>query len=1739
MLVPGYRPLSRLLDGHNAMVWTALREADDQPVVLKVLRGPRPSAEQRARFWREVDITRAAQGPGVVRLLDVVDDPHAPAMVLEDLDAKPLAQHIADGLPPIAAALAVGLGAARALIGVHSAKIVHRDLSPGNLIWDPDSGAVTLIDFGISSRGGREAARGASARPAEGTLATIAPEQTGRTNRSIDHRADLYGLGATLYHLLTGRPPFVGADALDVVSGHLSRAPTPPDQLRAAVPPALSAVVLRLLAKAPDDRYQTAAGLAADLAALQSALAAGRPLDGFTPGQHDRPAGLQLSERLVGRTGEVAVLHGAFGRARAGARGLLLVGGYAGIGKTALVGELLSSITVSEGVFLAGKYDQVQRDLPYAGLFGALRGLVAEVLAGDDESLEVWRARFAGAVGELGQLLVDAVPALGALLGPQPAPPPLTAAEAEARFDGLMLRVLRALSGPAHPLVLFLDDLQWADVASLRLLLRLVRDPATSHALIIGAFRDNEVNGAHPLALAVRELEAERAPLSALHLGPLRPDDSAQLVCEAVERADPEAAALAALLHQRTGGNPFFLTRALTALGEDGLIARGPDGRFTWDEAAVAAATIDEDVVTFLSRRLDELPADTRRALALGALLGARFTLDALGRLQGWPPARAAAALGAARAAGLLLRADASPFDEADLRPDGDPPPLAYRFLHDRVQQAAEGILAADERAALRLHVARAWASAGEAARADRLFDLVAHYAAARALVTDPAERAAAAHLMLTAGRRAIAAAAFGLAQRTLEAGVSLLPADAWQADRPLALGLTEQACVAAWLAGDFARMDALRAIVVEAAPDPMARLAVDEAHIQSMMARNRVNDAVDLALAVLDRLGEPLPHHPGPEDVGGALQAALGALGAAGPDALVRAPLCADPQVLAAQRIKINVFGAAYYGRPMLAPVLGFSVVQRSVSAGPSPETAMGLTVVGLILCSAGQLEAGLQLGDQAVAVNDRMDDRRLAGRTLHMLYTHVRIWADPWRSLRDRLREVYASELSGGDVEFAAFSAFMSCTLSLHVGDPLDEVDAGMTQFAGAIRSLGQETSLLGLKMQHQAVAALRGASEDPLLVAGPLYDERTALPDHIAKADASNLYVFYTTKLFLLVYQGAFDEAAAAVEAAMAWQAGAVSSVFVPAFTFLSGLTAAEQARRGAPDRDALLTRARALRDQVAAWAAMGPANQRHRVDLLDALLAAAEGRLAEATPRFEAAIAGARAQGWLHDEALALDLAGRAHLDGGLHFIGQAFLGGARQTWARWGAKARLARLDQELGGPAPGAGPTSARVRPGWSLPATATIPLGTTALGGGGLDLAALLKASQALTSRLQLTELVPALLEAARSAAGATAAALLLPGETGLRPVGAVAADGGPAPHLLEAGALPQRALRLVARSQRLVLLGEGPEGEQLKRDPAVRDRGLRSLLCAPLLSQGRLAAVLWLEHDQAEGAFPPERARVVEALAAQAAIAIENARLFEDMEQQVRARTAELVAARTEAEGARDRADGLLLNMLPRRVVDELKAAGSYPSRHIPAATVLFTDFQGFTAASERMAPTDLVAELERCFGAFDRIVDRNGVEKVKTIGDAYMAIGGAPIPNRTHPVDCVLAALQMRDHMSTPGPDGQAPLFALRIGVHTGPLVAGVIGERRLAYDVWGDTVNTASRMESSGAVGRVNVSAATWAAVQGFFVGTPRGKVAAKGKGEVEMVFVDGLRPALSVDGRGQTPNGAFWALRGAL
>lgn len=1730
-----FESLTKLHQGHHAILWRARRSTDGEPVVLKVLKGPRPSGRLLTRFRREAAITQQLQGEGVVRLIEFRDSESEPVMVMEDHGARSLARLLADGALSIADGLRIAEDVVRVLTRIHASRVVHRDVSPGNVLWNTQSFKASLIDFGISSRQARESARGVTTeRRLEGTLAYIAPEQTGRMNRSIDYRADYYALGATLYHLLTGRQPFPGDDPLELVYSHIARPPAPLRTVRPDIPKGVEALVLKLLSKDPEDRYQGPAALLRDLSSLRARLLTNDSSD-FVPGLGDHPPELVLPERLYGREEEKALLLGAWERARRGGRELLMVAGYSGIGKTALIGEVQQPIASSRGLFVRGKFDQFARGVPYAALNSALRHFLMGVLANDDATVSTWRDRLSEAIGDLGALLVDSIPELGMLLGAPSPVPDLPAAEAEARFDGLMLRLVHSLAHRAHPLVLFLDDLQWADLPTLRLLARLTRDPQAHHLLLIGAYRDNEVDGAHPLTLTMRELEHAGAAVTVMALGPLHSGHIQQLVADTIGRNDPSTVRLSAVLGDRTGGNPFFMARMLTAWSEDGLIELdSATGHWTWDIGAVEAASIAEDVVAFVGRRLDELPESSRKALALGALLGDTFGLRQLSTLMDVPLSETALSLGFARQKGLLVRLDQSLIDESDI-PDtlDESVHPEYRFLHDRVQQAASESLGAQESLEWRLRIARQLAARPVEQRAEILFDLVNHYNAVDELLTDSSERFQVAQWNVEAARRAVASAAFEPAHTYLSHAVVLLPDNIWDIDHTLALSVYQEAANAAWLATDFGRMEELIDTVSQHARSPIERFAVDEAFIQSLMSRNQVREAAERAVDVANGLGDTIPTDPTQEDVGSILMATIGMVQSAGDGALVTAPVASDPSVLAMQRIKANVFGAAYYGKPMVAPVLGFHMVQRSLEHGVSPETSFGLTVIGLVLCSAGEFDGGIGFGQLALAVNDRMDDRRLAQRTLHMWNTHLRFWRDSWRDCRDDLREVYKGELAGGDVEFAAFSAFMTSTMTWAMGEPLAAVDSLMSDFTGAITALGQETQLIGMNMQHQAVQALRGETEHPRLVAGPLYDERVMVSEHIAGQDASNLFVFYTTKVYLLTLQGAFDEAVDTSEHGLAWQAGAASSIFVPQFWFYRGVAAAAAVRQRPQDRDTLLEVTREALEKHILWAEKGPANQAHRRSLLAAEVARIEGDFATATRNYERAIQQAHEQRFLQDEALALELAARYQLDQGNRYMGCSYLTDARAAYDAWGARIQVSNLDDEFTTEL--AKVSSGRVdKRSLSTVVTQTADWGRQNLSET-FDQRALIKSAQALASELSLAGLIPKLLRIATAAGGATTASLVLPSDEGL----VVEAELDVTGHislqrtLLSATMhLPDSVLRLAARTRQPQVIANLSQDERFTDDPVLQHRSPHSVLCVPLVQQGQLTAILHLEHDKASYAFPPERVQVVQALAAQAAISIQNARLYESLEERVRERTTELLEARKLAEQERDRADDLLLNILPARVAHEMKDSGAYKTRSIGSASVLFTDFKGFTAASARMTPEALIAELERLFSDFDEVMDHFGITKLKTIGDAYMAIGGAPVPTNTHPVDCVLAALVLRDLMDRPRPDGSPSLFGVRIGVHTGPLVAGVIGKRRFAYDVWGDTVNTAARMESGGAPGRVNVSRATFDVIEPLFDTEARGFRAAKGKGDIEMFFVHGIRPELSKGGDRRTPNEAF-------
>ncbi len=1703
MAPTGFDDQVRLSDGRQSVVYRARRSSDSRRVILKVLRGPRPSPEAQARFQAEYQLTRLAAGPGSVDCLEL-DDGDEPTLVLVDVGATSLDQVVADGPLEVADVLAIARQVAETLARIHDLGVIHKDVCPANLVWNRSTGAVELIDFGIASRLQRHEVAEASSDALLGTLAYLAPEQSGRMNRSVDSRSDLYALGATLYHLLCGRPPFTADDPLDVIHAHIARQPDRVDAVRPEVPAALADIIDRLLMKGADDRYQSADGLAADLLRCAERFAGG---DGssFDLGTDDGPSRLLVPEHLYGRDRELDELLQAFERVRSGRCELLLVGGWAGIGKTRLVNELRPAMLETRAFYVEGKHDQFQRGTPYAAILAALGRLLRSVLGEPDAEVARWRDLLVDAAGEQLPLLVEVVPEAAMLVGDQPPAAALPPAEAEARFAFLLRRLLRAMAA-WHPLVVFLDDLQWADLPSMHLLQALVTDPAATGTLLVGAYRSNDVDSGHPLLTLVDDLAAEGGTVRTISLGPLAPSDVRQLVADTLQREPDEVADLADRLAAKSGGNPFFLVRLLGSLGASGVIARDrATHRWGWSLDALDAVALTDNVVDLLTGVLVGLDPGTQRALGIGALLGERFGLREVAEVAGWTLSEAAQLIEPALLGDLVSRVDGSLVVEGLVADDLDASIApTYRFAHDRVQQAARELLS--EADVTRLHLAIARRLRSRDASGAELFDLVEHALAAADLLHAD-ERPAFARLAATAGERASGAAAFDPALRYFDGAWGLLGTEPWVADHGLAREVALGGAEAAYLVDAQDRIDHWTAEVIDHCGDLESVLRAHDIVVQALNARNDLVPAIERAVEALRLVGVKLPADPSQRDIlQGLVQTKL-ALRKVSPDELRLLPNSTDPVVLASLRLQMRISESAYYARPNLLPLLAFSMVRTTLRSGVAAESPFGFSVWGLVLCSLGQIDKGVEAGQLAMHLNERSDVARMRHRATHLYNAHLRLWKEHWRLSRDDLRDNYRACWDGGDLTYAAFGAFMSTTMALYVGDPLADVAQAATDFAEAIRHLQNDTTLQTILMNEQLARCLLGDAPDPTRLRGAAYDESAMLDVHTAANDQTNLLLRCLYGAHLAYLFGDPGRAAGLLAEADEHKGAAASTVYSIFQAYLAGLVNAAVAAGSGSHARAALGRAGKARRSLAKWETHAPHNVRHRVALVDAEVARAKGDEATAIHRYEEAIGAARDHGWWADLALANELAGRYHLGLGHPAIGRGYLLEARHHYESWGAVAKVDALDAEFTAVLQGA---------------TTAQDAGATSRGGTvehttDLDTVALFGAASAISGEVEVDGVVAALVRLSIEVGGASRGLLAVVDDADALRVRAVASADLVVERVdspVEAFPLLVGAVAYAARSLDDVVIDDATTSIQYRSDPHVVATEVRSVAVVPVVLQQRLLAVLYLENGLTPHAFPQARLEVLRALAAQTAISLRNAELYERLEDQVRHRTSQLLDARQEAEVQRDRADSILDNVLPEAIAAELKRTGRARPVAVPSATVLFTDCKGFTELSATLSAEELVAVLARVFTAFDRICDRRGVEKLKTIGDSYMAVGGLPIRTDTHVVDVVRAALDMVAYVRDGDEVDGRPPFEIRVGVHTGSLVAGVIGERRFLYDVWGDTVNVASRMESSGEPGRVNVSAATRALLPPSFRCTPRGLVEAKGKGKLEMFFVDG-------------------------
>ena len=1467
--LPGYTLDALISSGESFRVIRARRDADRLPVVLKMPRPDAAATDNAAVLRREFEMLRRVEAPGVIRAHALEQRGHLPVLVLEDFGGESLDRLCKRRTLTLEELLTIAVQLAATLAVIHDAGLVHKDVNPSNIVYEPDSGRTKLIDFGLAIDL-RQQRVAAPTTVFDGSLPYLSPEQSGRINRPLDHRSDFYSLGATLYELLLQRPLFPVTEPVEWLHCHIAKQPQAPAAIDPAVPAVLSELIMKLLAKSPDERYQSAAGLQADLQHCLDSLRASGNVLAFPLALRDRVDRLQAPTRLYGRDRERAWLLQRFERAAQGPQEIVLIAGYSGIGKTSLIKQLYRPVTAQRGHLVAGKFEQLHRNAPYSGFAAAMSDLVRQLLTEPEAQLAHWKARLLTTLGGNVRLVTSVIPELELIVGVQPEVPELPPLEAEQRFRRVFLNFIGVFCRPDHPLVMFLDDLQWADNASLRLLDLLAREGRTPHLLLIGAYRDNELKAGHPLSRLAERLR-EQDSTSQIRLEPLSRRHLTELLADMLSVTPAEVEPLADLIGEKTGGNPFFTTEFLKALQNAGLLQfdRGAR-RWRWDIGRIRAQQMTDNVVDLMTQKLRQLDASTLTLLELAACVGSRFSPSLLAAVAEMP----------LRQVNLLLREAVN--EGLISLPDAAGPELEGAvavFNHDRIQQAAYSLLDEANRCQAHLRIGRLLRQQMTPARpGDQLFEITDQLNLGAGLIDDADERRELCRLNLASGNRAKQAGAYPQALSYLKTGLALLAADAWDSDYELTLELHAEAAEAAYLGGRHEVMERLLETAFGRARTLLDRTKLYRVRISACIARGALPEAIAIAKPVLRQLGHDYPDRPTKARALLRLATLQWRLRNTSVEEIAALPRMTDPEQLAAMSIGASMGGAAMFVQPDLLPMMIIKGVEVSLRHGHSDISLTAYASYGMILAAAlGQIERGRAFGEMALALTERLQAKAIAGRVLHVHSALVLPWTAPLRASLDPLRQAHRLCLDHGDFEFAVHAATVYLSNAHDGGVPLGPLADEVAELLAAVRTLNQGPLVHYLECGLQALLNLLGRSKDPSRLRGPVYDMEQRLPEHLAAGDRSLALSARSAQVRLSYHFGDYGTALGLADAALpdaTTHQGMFCGVTELTFDSLVRLTCAADAEPR--QRRRLLRQVARNQARLRRCARLNPGNFLNKYRLVQAEQLRLRGRELQAQKRYDESMRLAREQGFIQEEALAAELCGAMHMRAGRRPVGMAYLSEARELYRRWGAQAKVAYLERRFPQLIP-------------AVSSAGTIHAGTLA----SVDIASLIKALKAIADEQVHSRMVEAIIGTAMEFAGAQRGLLILRDTAGKLCIEAESTVDGGEPRILQSqpvaeGKLPQALINYVARTQSSIVIDDAlqPNGELpgLHLDPFVRERRLRSLLCLPLATgsgaQRELIGMLYLENNHASGVFTQERFDILEMIGIAAAGRLELSR-------------------------------------------------------------------------------------------------------------------------------------------------------------------------------------------------------------------------------------------------------------------
>ncbi len=1470
MSLPGYEIIQEIARNDWQALHRARRHEDQHPVLLKTPQHTPPSQAEMDLLAREFEVLRELSIAGVPRVYDLLREDGDCCLVLEDRGGAPLHSLPGSRRMNLDSFFKLAIQLATILAELHRQEIIHQSINPGAILLNPTTGEACLTDFSLASRSVGETPTAQPPLLLRRTLAYLSPEQTGRMNRAVDYRTDFYSLGVTFYELLTGSPPFRSDDLLELIHWHIAKTPPAPAAVNPEIPEPLSEIVMKLLAKTAEQRYQSALGLKADLEICAREWAAERRITPFPLGQRDISDRFNIPQSLYGREPDVEHLLAAFDQVCEGTAALMLVAGYSGIGKTSLIQELYKPIVRERGYFIAGKFDQIVRNIPYGALIQAFRALCHQLLTGSEEQLAAWRERLTGALGANSGVVAEVIPEIELILGKQPPPPSLGPTEAQNRFRLVFENFVRAIARREHPLVIFLDDLQWVDSATLSLLHALLTSPDIQFLFLIGAYRDNEVDAAHPLIRALGALEAAGLKLRRINLGPLRLADLTHFIRDAFRSDLAEVEPLARLVLQKTDGNPFFVIQFLKTLKQEGLLTFDyGQGRWTFRLEAIANAAMTDNVIDLMTRKIQRLPSETQRALTLAACIGNQFDLDTLATVSQQPSQAAMANLKEAIDEGLVVPKSS----------------ITHAFLHDRVQQAAYALIPDEWKHPVHLTVGRLLLGQDETAVEEKLFDIVHHLNIGSSLIFDEAERLNLARLNLNAGRKAKASTAYQAALQLLEAGLALLNQSHWESDYDLAFALHLEAAECQYHCGNFDEAEQQFALLLE-----HARTSLDKARVYNLRMvqyenMSRYADALATARESLALFGVSFPDSASEKQAAletelESIQSLLALFGGGGIESLIDLSEMTDPEMRMVMSILTDIWASTYIlGDAALSRLISATMVRLSLAHGNLAESAYGYVThaitVGPVL---KDYKSAYEFGRLALLVNERFNDAKRRAKIHQQFHAHVALWRQPMEVCIHHAREACRSGLEVGDFLYAAYGAATETWPAMVSTNDLAQFLRDYTPSLALIRKLKVTSFADAHNLFLHWALALQGETGAPLSLSDEEFDENQYQETYRDNPFFTMLHAAVKLQLCYL-----FEEYAEALTVAQVMDEivrRLEGMIWTVVFDFWNGLTlAANYDSATEREQRAYLAEMERARAAMSLRSASCPENYRCQTLLLGAEIERVTGEEISAIELYERAIRYADQTGALQHQALASELYARFWLSRGATRIAAVFMTEARACYAQWGAKAKVAALEGKYPD-------LLAEHRPlTIGKPAASQEPVS--------LDIATVTKAAHAIASEIVLEDLLRKLMRIAIENAGAQRGIFIWEkdGQLLIAAEGSVDRDKA---RVLEAAPLePSQPLswavvHYVHKMRESVVIGNALADERFASDPYVAGAKPRSILCVPVVHQGKFEGILYLENNLIANAFTAERIEVMSILSSQAAISLESARLYDEMRQE-----------------------------------------------------------------------------------------------------------------------------------------------------------------------------------------------------------------------------------------------------------